>query len=74
MLRYETGRNTIRPCLYYHRYGVRHRTDGPAFIQCIINMPWWTVEWCQYGKLHRVNRPAVIFKTGSHVYHRGVKI
>lgn len=47
----------------HYRYGVRHRTDGPATIRCT-----GTMIWEQYGSNHRTDGPAYILQSGPCIY------
>jgi hypothetical protein len=46
--------------LVYNRYGVYHKTDGPAIIY-----PSGTKKWYQYGLFHRDDGPAIIWSDGE---------
>jgi hypothetical protein len=53
----------------YERYGLIHRVGGPAGL-CIDQYQ----IWCEYGKLHRGDGPAIISPHGYDEYHvRGIR-
>lgn len=51
---------------WYLRYGVCHRKVGPVYLTHESY-----VTWNQYGKRHRLNRPAVIWYVHTEYWIRG---
>jgi hypothetical protein len=45
---------------YYNKWGVLHRTDGPA-LECVSGDKCWRFD----GKPHRVNGPAIEWSDGT---------
>jgi hypothetical protein len=71
MLKYETIRERFNKCLKHTQHNRLHRNINPAILWEDGDM-WW----CEYGKEHRSNGPAVSYQCGEYTewYTRGSKI
>lgn len=66
MLKYEVHmRKIIRISILHYRHGEEHQVNRPSYV-CVGG----TMSWCQYGKQHRIDGPAVVWHDGQREFYK----